>query len=798
MELSIERAAVLGAGVMGSALAAHLANAGIATLLLDIVPPEGAGVDGDPESREYRNAFAAGGLARVRKARPPAFFTPDTARLVSIGNLDDDLEQLADVDWVLEAVVESLDVKRALFEKIAPHVRDSAVVTSNTSGLSIADMAAAMPRALRPRFLGTHFFNPPRYLHLLELVPHDGTDPEILSAMRNFGESVLGKGVVVARDTPNFIGNRIGVFTVLSVLRAAVEGGYTVEETDALTGPLLGRPKSASCRTSDIVGLDILAHAARTVFDRATDDERRDMFALPDVIAQMVERGMLGEKTGGGFYKKVRGESGSTIQSLDLETLEYRERRKARFGSVDAARAVKGIGPRINAVLEKRDDRAAELLWRTLSETLLYAANRVGEIADDIVAIDRAMRWGFGWKLGPFELWDAIGLEETVARMREEGAAIPVIIEDALNTPSKSFYRRDDNHHQFHLRAREHVPVAPVYGHIDLQAIKARGGLVRKNSGASLIDIGDGVACLEFHSKMNAIGEDIIAMTRAAVKTAEENFDALVIGNDGSNFSVGANIMLLLLEAQDGNWEDIDFSVRAFQKAMMALTYSRRPVVAAPFAVTVGGGCEVCLGAGHVVAAAETYIGLVEVGVGLIPAGGGCKEMLLRNLEGRPHIEGLDVFPYARAAFETIGLARVAGSAREAKEMKLLRRGDGIVMNRDRLLGSAKAMAVGLAAQGYRRPDRPSDFPVAGEGGIAAIRAQLYNMKEGGHISEYDAYLGGELARVLCGGEVPAGTLVSEQYMLDLEREVFLRLCGQRKTQDRMQHMLKTGKPLRN
>jgi len=793
----IERAAVVGSGVMGSALAAHIANAGIPVLLLDIVPPEGAGVKGDPSSRDYRDAFAKAGLTRAVKSKPAAFFTRAGARLVTIGNLEDDMARLAGVDWVMEAVVERLDIKRDLFARMAPHLKDGAIVSTNTSGLSVTEMAAALPEGLRGRFLGTHFFNPPRYLHLLELVPHPGTDPGVLEYMRDFGDRELGKGVVVANDTPNFIANRIGGFAMMSSVRAMLDGGYTVEEVDALTGPLLGRPKSATFRTVDLVGLDIVVHAARTVYDRATDDERRQVIQAPDVIERMMREQMLGDKTGRGFYRKIKKDGQSEILALDLEKFDYRPREKARFGSVEAARAQDGLGAQVRAMLGAKD-RAGDFVRRTVLDIFAYSAHRVGEIADDVVAVDRAMRWGFGWKLGPFELWDAVGVEESAARMREAGIALPAIVDEVLATPEKSFYTRDAAQKRFYFARGERHPEEPVPDSIDLAALKASGAVVKKAAGATLIDLGDGVACLEFHSKMNTIGADIIGMMQAAVKEVEANFEALVIGNQGNNFSVGANLMLLLLEAQDGNWEEIDLMVRAFQKANMTLKYCHRPVVAAPFGMALAGGCEVVLGAGHAVASAESYIGLVEMGVGLIPAGGGCKELLLRNLEGRPNVEGLDLFPFARATFETIGLAKVSTSAAEARDLKFLRASDVIAMNPDRLLSSAKAMAKGLAARGYRRPDPTIEVPVAGEGGIGAIRAQLFNLKDGGHISDYDAELGAQLARIVCGGEVPAGTMVTEAYLLELEREAFLRLCGQRKTQERMRHMLKNGKPLRN
>ncbi len=798
MSLSIQRAAVLGSGVMGSALAAHLANAGIPTLLLDIVPPSGSKVKGDPASREYRDAFARTGLERAIKSKPAAFFTRDRARRVTIGNLEDDVAKLRDCDWILEAVVEKLDIKKQLFEAIAPHLKDGAIVTTNTSGLSITDMAAVLPESMRARFLGTHFFNPPRYLHLLELIPHAGTDPAVVEFMSEFGDAVLGKGVVVAKDTPNFIANRIGTFSVMSTIKAMLELKYSIEEVDALTGPLVGRPRSATFRTADLVGLDILMHASNTVYERATKDENRDMFKAPPLLDKMLKGGMLGDKTGKGFYQKVAKEGGgSEILTLDPETMSYRERQSPKFGSLETVKPIEALPERVRTLMNI-NDRAGAFVWRVLAETLLYSAARMGEIADDVESVDRAMRWGFGWEMGPFELWDAIGIEKTVERMEMERRTLPPFVLETLKTPTKKFYRRDDAPKRPVLKRGTLKPVEEPTTTIHLAALKAAGKVVKTNAGASLVDIGDGALCLEFHSKMNAIGADIISMTTAAVKETETNFEALVVGNQGANFSVGANVMLLLLEAREGNWDEIDLVVRQFQKMTSALKYCRKPVVAAPFGMTLGGGCEVVLGAQHTVASAETYIGLVEVGVGLIPAGGGCKELVLRNVEAMPNVDGVDPFIAARAAFECIGLAKVSTSAEDAFAMKILRPGDTFVMNADRLLHAAKTYALALSRRGYQAPDPTVQIPVAGEGGIAAIKTQLYNMREGKAISEYDAYLGGELARVLCGGEVPAGTKVTEDYLLNLEREVFLRLCGQKKTLERMAFMLKEGKPLRN
>ncbi len=798
MEPSIDRAAVIGAGVMGATLAAHLANAGIPTVLLDIVPPEGSGVKGDPTDESFRSAFAREGIQRALKAKPAAFFIEDKARLVKAGNLEDHLDLLENVDWVLEAIIERLDIKKAVFEKLAPFLKPETVLSSNTSGLSINEMANGLPENLRPRFLGTHFFNPPRYMKLLEIIPHSATDPGVLEYMAAFGENLMGKGIVYAKDTPNFIANRIGVFSIMVTIRATIEGGYTIEEIDALTGPAIGRPKSASYRTTDLVGLDTFLHVAKNVYDRAADDECRDYFVPPPVLERMVKEGLLGDKSKSGFYKKTKKNGKTEILTFDYKAFEYREREKPALPSLDIARSMEDSGERIRTLLQGKD-RAAEFLWRVLSETLVYSANRLGEIADDVANIDNAMKWGFNWEHGPFELWDVIGVERIAERLEKEGRPVPEAAKKLLSTDKKSFYYKNKELRQYAFSAagiHDEQPDRPAV--IDLDKLKQKGAVVKQNAGASLIDIGNGILCLEFHSKMNAIGADTIQMINTAVKEVESRFAALIIGNQGRNFSVGANLMLMLLEAQDGNWEEIDFMARAFQKANQALKYCKRPVVAAPFGMTLGGGCEVCLGAGRAYAASETYMGLVEVGVGLIPSGGGCTNLLIRNLEGKPNIAGVDLFPYARSAFETIGMGKVATSADEAKALRFLRKSDGMTLNSDHLLYGAMAMALGLSAQGYRPPDPTTEIPVTGEGGISAIRVHLFNLREGNFISEYDEYLGGELARVLCGGSVPAGMKVSEQYLLDLEREVFLRLCGQRKTQERMKYMLEKGKPLRN
>jgi 3-hydroxyacyl-CoA dehydrogenase len=798
MSHEIERAAVIGAGVMGAALAAHLANVGIPTLLLDIVPPEGGAVKGDRSSRDYRNALSRAGLERVIKSKPPSFFVADKTQLVSVGNVEDDAARLKDVDWIVEAVPEKLMIKESVFKRIEPHMNDKAVLTSNTSGLSVVSMAAVLSESLKRRFLVTHFFNPPRYMRLLEIVPHAGTSPDVTERMRAFGQDRLGKGVVVCRDTPNFIANRIGAFSLAATLHAMVSDGFTVEEVDALTGPIIGRPKSATLRTADLVGIDTLLHTAKTVYDGAPQDERRGDFRLPSFVEKMLEKGLLGVKAGHGFYKQVKSDGQSEILSLDLATLEYRAQKRAAFTTLELVRAMDDVGERITTLI-KGKDRAAQFLWRIVSDTLVYSANRLGEISDSIVDIDNAMKWGYNWELGPFEMWDALGVGNVAARVEADGKPVPDVVKKILKSKSPSFYRRDEDFtRKYFTLGGKYDAVPGADAAVDLQALKLRNRVVKKNAGASLVDIGDGALCLEFHSKMNAIGADAIQMISVAVRETETNHAALVIGNQGANFSVGANLMLLLLEAQEANWEEIDGIVRAFQKATQALKYCKKPVVAAPFGLALGGGCEVVLGARHAFAAAETYIGLVEVGVGLIPAGGGCKEMLLRHLEGIPAGDDVDTFPAVRAAFESIGTARVATSAEEARRLRFLRPSDGVALNPDRLLDLARRMALALSGQDYRPPDPAVAIPVAGESGLASIKTHLYLLREGKFISEYDEYLGGQLAHILCGGRVLRGTRVTENYLLDLEREVFLRLCGQPKTRERMQHMLKKGKPLRN
>jgi 3-hydroxyacyl-CoA dehydrogenase len=802
--IRFEKAAVLGAGTMGAQIAAHLANAGLPVLLLDIAPreltPEEQARGLSLDSREVRDRVARAGLEAAKKAKPAAFFTPETASLVTTGNFEDDLERLKECDIIFEAVVENLEIKRRLFERVEGARRPGSVVATNTSGIPVRQIAEGFSEEFRAHFLGTHFFNPPRYLHLVELIRTEWTRPEVSCSVYGFLDQRLGKGVVVAKDRPNFIANRVGTFGAMVVLRVMEEDGYTIEEVDKMTGPALGRPKSATFRTFDIVGLDVLAHVAKNIHEAVPEDEERAAYVLPDFVTRMVERRLLGEKTGGGFYQKRKGEDGKRdIWTLDVASLEYRPQQKARLPALDAAKNIEDARARVKALAWGKD-RVGQFLWKTMSRVLVYAANRIPEIADNVVEVDRAMRWGFGWELGVFETWDAIGVEKSVARMKEEGRAIPPNLQRMLEAGAASFYKTEGGQEfYFDFASEKYVPVSPPAGVVLLKSVKERTGVVRRNAGASLIDIGDGVACLEFHSKMNSIGGDTLQMLKFALAEVEKNFVGLVVGNQGQNFSVGANLMLVLLGAQEEDWDELDLAVRAFQRATMSLRYSPRPVVVAPFQMTFGGGCEMTLHADRARAAAETYIGLVEVGVGLIPAGGGTKEMLVRALDSiPPGVAEADPFPFVKRAFETVAMAKVATSAAEAKRFGFLREEDSYSMNPDRLIADAKQEVLALAAAGYRQPAPRNDVLALGGAALATFRLGIHQLKRGGYISDYDALIGEKLARVMTGGDLNHRTRVGEQYVLDLEREAFLSLCGQRRTQERIAHMLKTGKPLRN
>ena len=780
MKPDIQKLVVLGAGTMGAQIAAHAAAYGLDVVLLDIVPPGAAD----------RSVLAKKAIEGLRKLKPSPLHLAEHAGLIRPGNLEDDLGQLKDADWVFEAVLEDLEIKRQLFAKVAPLARKTAVVTSNTSGLGIAAMTSHLPAEFRKRFLGTHFFNPPRYLKLLETIPGPETDPELLQAMEAFCDRVLGKGVVRCKDTPNFIGNRIGSYGLGVVFQAMMDLDLTIEEADTLTGPAIGRPKSATFRTCDIAGVDVCVKVASNLYEAVPNDPERAVFQYPDFMKVMLERKWLGEKTGIGFYKR----DGKEILTLDWKTLEHRERRKPKLASVEAAQNVAEIGPRMQQILAG-SDTAAKFLWRALASTSLYAAALVPEISDDIVSVDHAMEWGYGWGMGPFRTMDALGVEALVTRARGEGRTIPPLIEKLLASGRKSFYEEKDGTATM-FGPTGVVPVPQREGVIQVAAVKAKTGVRKKNAGASLVDLGDGCGLVEFHSKMNALGADTFAMLASAAKEAKAHFDALVIGNQGENFSVGANLMLVLLGAQEEEWDELELSIRQFQNANMALKYADIPVVVAPFGMTLGGGCEVALHGNRVRCSAETYMGLVEVGVGVIPAGGGTKEMALRALDRCAGVEGADPFAFIKRAFDTIAFAKVSLSGAEAVRT-FLTPADSVSPNPDRLIADAKQVALGLARAGYR-PGRPrTGIAVLGRPALTTFKMGIYNAKQGGFISEHDALIATKVATILCGGDRPAGT-ASEQHFLDLEREAFLSLLGTQKTRDRIAHMLKSGKPLRN
>jgi 3-hydroxyacyl-CoA dehydrogenase len=774
---SITRAGVLGAGTMGARLAAHLANAGLPTLLLDL-----------PAAGPDRNLRARAGLAQALQSKPAAFFLPEYAARITTGNFEDDLERLRGCDWILEAVAEDPEIKGPLLERVegvrAPH----AIVSTNTSGLPIASLAAGRAEAFRRHFLGTHFFNPPRYMHLVEVIPGPETLPEVVKTVTELCERRLGKGVVIARDTPNFIANRLGVFFLGAALRLMAEHGLSVEEVDALTGPAIGHAKSAIFRTLDIVGLDVHAHVVANLERNLPDDPGREWFHLPPFYEQMLERGWLGEKAGQGFYRRERG---GEILALDWKTFQYRPRQKVRFEALERAKMVDDTRARLKLLLGGSDPAGA-FLWALYPEVFLYAAGLVGEIADRVVEIDRAMRWGFGQRLGPFEAWDALGTEPVVLRLRHEKRAVPENIERMLASGARSFYREAQ---YFDLRARHYRPIEPRPGILVLGDLKPGGRRVQGNAGASLVDLGDGVLCVEFHSKMNTLGEDQFSLLLAGLKETAARFEALVIANQGDDFSAGANLMLVLLAAQAGEWEELEQGVRRFQHVNLALKYAAKPVVCAPFGRTLGGGCEIVLHCPRSQAGAELYCGLVETAVGLIPGGGGTKELLLRHTASLP--AEAELLPAVAEVFETIGYAKVSGSAAEAERLGFLRPSDRVSMHRERLVADAKVAALEMA-RSYQ-PATPRHYHrVAGEPGRAALEMSIYLGERGAYISAYDAVIARKLAHVLCGGPLAGEAGVTEQYLLDLEREAFLSLCGEKRTQERIQHMLKTGKPLRN
>jgi 3-hydroxyacyl-CoA dehydrogenase len=801
--MNVRKAAVLGAGTMGSGIAAHLANAGIPVLLLDVAANDitsgevGAGKEKD--SPAVRNRIVNTLFETAKKLKPAPFMSAKNVELITTGNFSDDIAMIAECDLVIEAVVENLEIKHALFAEVEKHRMTGSVIATNTSGIPIETIAEPFTDDFKKHFTGIHFFNPPRYMKLVEIIPNSQTSGEIACKLAGFLHQRLGKGVVPAKDRPNFIANRIGTFGMMVTIREMFEMGFTPTEIDQITGKAIGHAKSATFRTSDLVGLDVLVHVNRNLYPAIPDDEDREMFQIPPLIDAMLDKKRLGDKTGGGFYKKSKNALGQTeILELDLDTFEYRPQQKTKFSSLEAAKAIDDLPKRLKALVWG-SDKVGEFLWRTTSRLSRYAANRIPEIANTIVEIDNAIKWGFGWEIGVFETWDAIGVRESVERMKAEGQPVPVNVQRMLDSGAESFYQSENGRTSyFDLAAGDYKPVPERPGVTVLKAVKDRSGVIRSNAGSSLMDIGDGVACLEFHSKMNTIGGDTVQMMNFAIDEVERNFAGLVVGNQGDNFSVGANIMLLLLAAQEEEWDDINMMVRGLQNAVMRLRYSAKPVVTAPFGLTLGGGCEIAIHGDRVRASAETYIGLVEVGVGIIPAGGGTKEMTMRAMLAAARVPDVDPLTYLKKTFEMIGMAKVATSAQEAREWGILRDVDTISMNGDRQIEDAKQLVLDLAKLGYVPPVERTDIPVMGKSGMSAMKLALHMMNRSGYISDHDQLIGTKLAQVMSGGDLNHPSLVSERYLLDLEREVFLSLCGERKTQDRIATMLKTGKPLRN
>ena len=803
----VRRAAVLGAGTMGSRIAAHVANAGIPVLLLDMIPAGGGA----------RNRLAVGALEALAKSKPAAFYESSAAALITPGNFDDDLPKLAQCDWIIEAVAENLAIKTALLASVTPHLAPRALLTTNTSGLPIAQIAAGLSDAVRKRFFGTHFFNPPRYMRLLEVIPTAESDPAAVAAFAAFADRILGKQVVYAQDTPNFIANRIGVAASFTAGTLMLDQGLTVEELDALTGQIIGWPRTGTLRLADMVGIDILAHVAAN-FPEGVPPGR-----FAEVLKEVVSRGWLGDKAGQGFYKKTRGADGKDLrQVLDLATFEYRPLAKASLPALEMAKNAATVGERLRLLLagDPKKDKAAAFLWPFLSALWNYAADRIGDAADDAVSIDRAARAGFNWELGPFEMWDAAGVRETVTRMKALGlpvsAKVEALLDSAPGSATVSWYSPDGPQcYNPTTSAWEPIPKQP--GHARVADFRAGGaglrGIIRSNSGASLVDIGDGIGCIELHSLKNAIGGDVVALISAVVRPdsdAVRDFAGFVITGDRDNFSVGANLMQLLLAAQEGEWDELGGAIHAFQQMTAAIKFCPRPVVVAPFGMTFGGGAEIALHGVRRQPHAETYIGLVEAGVGLIPGGGGTKEMLLRAIDSASALappdprdppsrfaQSAEMGAALRRTFETIAMAKVSTSAAEARGLGLLLPADRITLNRERLLLDAREQAAGLAQAGYIAP-QPRMIPAPGLSALATLETGVYLMGEAGYASEHDQKVARWTAYILSGGRVTPGTMVSEQYLLDLEREAFLSLCGERKTLERIAHTLKTGKPLRN
>ncbi|MTE27457.1 3-hydroxyacyl-CoA dehydrogenase/enoyl-CoA hydratase family protein [Winogradskyella ouciana] len=792
----INKIAIIGSGIMGSGIACHFANIGVDVLLLDIVPRElnekekAKGLT--LEDKAVRNRLVNDALTASIKSKPAPLYHPSFKNRITTGNLEDDIAKVADVDWIMEVVVERLDIKQQVFEKLEKHRTPGTLITSNTSGIPIKFMSEGRSEDFQKHFCGTHFFNPARYLKLFEIIPGPKTDQDVLDFLNEYGEKFLGKTSVVAKDTPAFIGNRIGIFSIMSLFHTVKDMDLTVEEVDKLTGPVIGRPKSATFRTVDVVGLDTLVHVANGIKENCPDDERNQLFVLPDFINTMVENKWLGSKTGQGFYKK----EGKEIKALDLNTLEYREKQRAKFATLELTKTIDKVVDRFE-VLVKGKDKAGEFYRKSFAALFAYVSNRIPEITDDLYKIDDAMKAGFGWEHGPFQIWDAIGVEAGIEMMKAEGLEPNAWVNEMLESGSKSFYTvKNGATYAYDIPSKAQQKIPGQDSFIILDNIR-KSNEVFKNSGVVVEDLGDGILNVEFQSKMNTIGADVLAGLNKAIDIAEKDFAGLVVGNQAANFSVGANIGMIFMMAAEQEYDELNMAIKYFQDSMMRMRYSAIPTIAAPHGMALGGGCELSMHADKVVAAAETYIGLVEFGVGVIPGGGGSKEMALRAQDtfrkGDVELNVLQEY------FLTIGMAKVATSAYEAFDLGILQKGkDIVVVNKDRQIATAKAHAKLLADAGYTQPVKRKDIKVLGKQALGMFLVGTDSMEDSNYISEHDQKIANKLAYVMAGGDLSEPTLVSEQYLLDLEREAFLSLCTERKTLERIQHMLKTGKPLRN
>ncbi|HBH22946.1 MAG TPA: 3-hydroxyacyl-CoA dehydrogenase [Cytophagales bacterium] len=800
MKRNINKVAVLGSGIMGSRIACHFANIGVEVLLLDITPRELTEEEKAKgltlEDKSVRNKIVASAFTTAVKSKPAPLYDKNFAERVSLGNFDDDMQKIADYDWVIEVVVENLDIKKKVFEQVEKYRKTGTLITSNTSGIPIQMMLEGRSEDFQKHFCGTHFFNPPRYLKLLEIIPSPKTDPGIIDFLMHYGDLFLGKKTVLCKDTPAFIANRVGIYSILKVVETMQKLGLNIDEIDKLTGPVIGRPKSATFRTSDVVGLDTLIKVANNLYDGLPNDERRETFKLPDVIGELEKRKWLGDKTKQGFYKKTKDENGKTkILTLDLETLEYQPKQKAKFATLELTKPIDNVKDRFK-VLFGGKDKAGEFYRDSFYGLFQYVSNRIPEISDELFKIDDAICAGFGWEVGPFETWDQVNVKKTVEAMEKAGYKPNDWVYEMLDGGFESFYKIEDGKpYYYDIPTKSYKEVPGVQDYIILDHIR-NNNVVWKNSGASVFDLGDGVLNLEFQTKMNTLGGEVVEGINKAIDMAEKDYQGVVIGNQGSNFSAGANLAMVFMFAIEQEYDELDMMIRTFQNTMMRARYSSVPVVVAPHGMTLGGGCELTMHADRVQAAAETYIGLVEVGVGLIPGGGGTKEMALRVAQ---RMESGDIeYNALQNAFMNIAMAKVATSAEEARGMNILRPQDKVSINKDRQIADAKLIALELAAQGYSKPAPHKNIRVQGRGGIALFMAGVNGMRMGNYISDHDVKIANKIAYVMCGGDLSYPQEVSEQYLLDLEREAFLSLCGERKTLERIQAILNGGKPLRN